>query len=549
MSGEAFGPAEFIIAADTIHTMDDGEPAPTFPTAIAISGGRIIAVGDRSQISQWSEPGTVVTDFGAATVTPGLSDGHSHPLMGAQMTTGADLTGARSVREAVGLIAAEAESLPTGAWVYGWGLAPEALEGAEAHRRLIDDATIGHPALIRLFDGHSLLCNTEALGLAGITGAREFDQGAIIVVDEDGEPTGKLVEEAAMILMDQVRPEPSPDELLASFLRALTEMSKSGLTSAHVMDFAGEPFELLEAAEGITDLPLRLTISPWCSPGSTEEEWNHLARLQGRRGRRWEISGVKFFMDGTVDNGTAWLEHPDRNGESARSFWPDPEEYSRAVEFFASRGIPTATHAIGDAAVAHVLDTIENLPPSSSAVTHRIEHIETVPDELLARFAELSVVASMQPTHCTHFAKSDHSDNWSFLLGDERADRGWRTRDLRDAGATLALGSDWPIAPFDPREIMADAQLRRRAGEPTAPEIGAAQALTARMALEGYTSHAARADGRFGDTGVIRVGARADLTVWAADPLLLDPDDLALCAIEATLIDGQFVHAPELQLS
>ena len=110
---------------------------------------------------------------------------------------------------------------------------------------------------------------------------------------------------------------------------------------------------------------------------------------------------------------------------------------------------------------------------------HRIEHIETIPADLIGRFRALDVTASMQPTHCTLYTSADHSDNWSERLGTERADRAFRCRDLRDAGARLALGSDWPVAPFDPRGVIADAQLRRPHGQPDAAPVLPDQALTA----------------------------------------------------------------------
>ena len=107
-------------------------------------------------------------------------------------------------------------------------------------------------------------------------------------------------------------------------------------------------------------LPLRLRISPWCMPGSGEQDWQRLAEQIGVGGKRWEVAGIKLFVDGTVDNGTAWLFEPDAYGESVAPFWPRPEEYAAAVRFFAGRGIPTATHAIGDAGVAAVLDAFES---------------------------------------------------------------------------------------------------------------------------------------------------------------------------------------------
>ena len=198
----------------------------------------------------------------------------------------------------------------------------------------------------------------------------------------------------------------------------------------------------------------------------------------------------------------------------------------------------------------YVLDALSDIPvgrtdspsPEPLRVPHRIEHIETIPDELLPRFRHLDVTASMQPTHCTLYTRADHSDNWSTRLGTERADRGFRIRDLRDAGARVALGSDWPVAPYDPRGIIADAQLRRRHGRPDEAPIGGQQRLTALMALEGYTTHAAAAAGlssrgRGDRTGISRrsVGLRVG-------PAEVPPDEFAESPVPLTVVAATVAH-------
>jgi predicted amidohydrolase YtcJ len=254
------------------------------------------------------------------------------------------------------------------------------------------------------------------------------------------------------------------------------------------------------------------------------------------------VDGVKFMIDGTVDGGTAWLEQPDRFGESTSPFWPEPEAYVEALRRLASAGVPTVTHAIGDQGVRYVLDALADLPAEPTRVPHRIEHIETVPSDLVGRFRAQNVTASMQPTHCTLYSKADQSDNWSHRLGNVRARRAWRTRDLREAGARLALGSDWPVAPYDPRGVLADAQLRRPHGHPEEEPIVPRQRLTARMSLEGYTTHAAAAAGLEQVSGRIREGFRADLSCFGLDPLLAPPDEFAQAPVPLTVVDGAVVH-------
>lgn len=532
---------DLIVLADTIHTLDDrsGTDPSLAVQAVAVSGGVIAAVGTRQDAQEWRKPGTRVIDLGSATLTPGLVDCHIHPVFGLDLTIGCDLSQATTLDEVRVLLRAEAGN--DGGWLRAWGLNPNAFGSAPLHRSVIDELSGGRPAIIRLFDGHSALANSRALEIAGIRGRQAFDQGAEIVCDADGVPTGLLLEAAALV--QHHVPKESFEERKTRLGNLLRGFARAGLTSGHVMDHSDESSALFQALEADGELPLRLRTAPWCMPGSGESEWKELARSVGTGGRRWSVEAIKLFVDGTVDNGTAWLYEPDLYGESTAPFWPQPAEYTAAVRYFASRGIPTATHAIGDAGVSHVLDALESLPgaiPSDvlRRTVHRIEHLETVPDELVARFRKTGVVASMQPTHCTHYSAADHSDNWSTRLGQVRANRAWRCRDLRDAGVTLGIGSDWPIAPFEPLPIIADAQLRRRSGHPEQEPIASGQALTALQALEGYTSHAAKAAGMWDVSGSITVGKRADFTAFELDPLTTPPDEFAASSVLGTFVDG-----------
>jgi predicted amidohydrolase YtcJ len=426
------------------------------------------------------------------------------------------------------------------AWVQAWGLDPNVFGGRPLTGDLIDDAVGGRPAFVRLFDAHSALVTPAALRIAGVDGPREFDQRSTVVCDPGGRPTGLLHEAAAMELVLGHTPKEPVAARAARLHVLLAEMAATGLTGGHVMDLLGDSQEVLAAAEQLGDLPLRLRFAPWCDPGVDAEGIAALIALQGHGGRRWRVGAVKFMLDGTIDNGTAWLETPDALGESTAALWPDAHDYTVALRAIAAAGVPTATHAIGDAAVRHVLDALEGVE-RSAAQPHRIEHLETVPSALIDRFVRQGVVASMQPTHCSHFTKADHSDNWSVRLGTQRADRAWRCRDLRDAGVPVVLGSDWPVAPFDARRGLAEARLRRPACEPDVPPVGPTQGLTARMALEGYTSHAALAAGEPGG-GRIAPGGRADFTAFTVDPLRADPDELADAPIALTVVDGVIVH-------
>ncbi|APE21198.1 MULTISPECIES: amidohydrolase [Streptomyces] len=503
------------------------DPELTGATAVAVRDGLITALGDTTDARGWRGPGTEVVDLGGATLTPGLTDAHSHPVWGLEMFTGTDLSG---VTDLEGLREALRTAERRDGWITGFGLDHNVFGGRPVHHDLIEDVLDGAPAHLRLYDGHSALVSATALKAAGITGPRAFAQLSEVVCDADGRPTGHLVEHAAMDLMTPVLPAQPYAERRDRLVELLTAMAATGLTSAHVMDLGGHDVPgLLTALEEDGELPLRLRLAPWCMPGVGEEELDGLVRLQGRAGRLWAVGGVKFFMDGTVEGGTAWLEHADCHGRGTDAFWPDPAAYSAAVGRLHRAGVGTATHAIGDAAVRHVLDTVEGL--GTGGPRHRIEHIETVPDDQLGRFAALGVVASMQPPH-TAYTRADHTDEWSRRLGEERAARAWRCRDLRDAGAHLALGSDWPIAHFDARQVLATARAPRGAAS-------ARHGLTGLMALEGMTTHAAVAAGEERFAGRIAPGYRADLTAFAVDPVEAPADETGQAPIRLTVAGGR----------
>ena len=528
--------ADALITGAVLRTLDPARPGSE-RADVAVKDGAIVAVG--ADAADWRGPATVVHDLAGATLTPGLVDGHMHPVLGATSFTGVDLSGCRTVAELRAALAGAVRGAGRGEWISGFGLDHNTFAGQPISNAVIEDVLDGLPAVLVLYDGHSALASDAALRAAGIDGPRDFASRSEIVCDPAGRPTGLLLEDGAVRLVQQLMPIPALAQRRAKVLELLHSMAATGLTGGHVMDLSGDALELVS---GLDELPLRLRFAPWAMPGAIDDQIDELIAQHGTSGPRWSIDAVKFFIDGTVEGGTAWLEHADCHGQSKDSFWRDPAEYTRAVHRLDAAGIQSATHAIGDAGVRHALDTIAGAPGRcrADAVRHRIEHIETLPYEQIKRFAELGVAASMQPTH-TAYTKADHSDEWSLRVGAERAARAWCCRDLRDSGATLVLGSDWPIAHFDPRQVLATAQLRRLPGTDTAPVLPG-QALTGLMALEGMTSHAAHATGQEHRSGRIAPGCRADLTAFAVDPATAPPDELADAPIRLTMLDGTVTH-------
>ncbi|MFD8142848.1 amidohydrolase [Streptomyces sp. NPDC059708] len=515
-------------------------------TALAAGeDGRILALGDDREVRALAGPATTAVDLKGAVVTPGLTDGHLHPVSGAELTHGLDLSGCTGLDDVRRELAARVRSLAPGEWLFGWGLDPNVFGDRPVGTAPFDSVLEGVPAFLLLFDAHSALASRRALELAGVDGPRTFGQAsAEVVCDTDGRPTGLLQEDAACELVERVAPRPTREQRRQRLAAALRAMAAAGLPGGHAMDANGESLELYAELDAAGELPLRLRVAPWCQPGTDAEGVRDLIGIQGTGGALWRVAGVKLFMDGTIDNGTAWLEHPDGHGESTRSFWPDPDAYTDVIARLHRAGVPTATHAIGDAAVRHVLDSVEKARAGGgpAGVRHRVEHIETVPDDTLRRFAALGVIASMQPTHCCDFTRADHTDNWSRRLGEERASRAWRCRDLWDAGATVVLGSDWPIAPFPPLGVMAGARHRRPSRDLTLAPHGPGQALTALEALRGMTTAAAYAEGAEHEAGRLAPGFRADLTVFAADPLTTPAEELPALPVLLTVSDGRPTH-------
>lgn len=539
--------ADRILIAERIYDFASiPDPTEPQPDAIAIRNGRVLATGLEANVRNLARKDTVIDEFPGKTITPGLVDGHTHIVFGLELTRGIQLTDL-TLSEVRDKLADAAADVAPHTWIFGWGVDPNIFSQTGFDGRIFDDVTADRPIFLRMRDAHSAVVNSATITRVGLTGQESFQDQSRIGIDERGKPTGYLLELAAMDLVWSQAPIETIEERADRLLEALEGMADSGLTGTHVMDFHPGSQELLELLESRSELPIRLRFSPMVPPGSSLEELHEILAKQGLRGRRWRVEGVKFMIDGTVDNGSAWLHEPDCYGEGQKSIWTDPDAYRAALRFFAERNISTATHAIGDQGVSFVLDAIESLGGLSTTTqaVHRIEHIETIPNATVERFAKLGVAASMQPIHGTRHTRADRSDNWSIRLGEERAARGWRSADLRRSGATLALGSDWPVTPFDPRVMMAESMIRRPVNRPDLAPVQPEQGLTVTEVFEGYTTHAAAAIGST-DEGSLVPGARAALTIFEADPFELQGEDLARVGVWGTYVDGEPIARKEL---
>lgn len=532
---------QLIIWGARIRTLDPQQP---FCTAVAIRDGVIVAAGDDDAIRALRGPGTAVINGRGIAFVPGLTDSHMHPISSSIATRGVDTFDAVTLEDLRSKLRAEAETLGPDDWVVGWGVHYEMFGPTGIRGDLIDEAVGGRPTYLRFFDGHSGVANRAALQIAGVTGAVHFDEAATVGVDENGVPTGELLEGAAMNLVWDVVPPLSPEAAYARYQESYRRFAQVGLTTVHAMEATPDEFAIYQQLEDRGDLLCRSVVPLWQSPHMTFAEMRDQIPLRDEHGALWRGGAVKFFIDGVIETGTGWLTHPDTRGNGTLPFWPDPQKYAAAVSLFAEAGFQCITHSVGDGGVRCALDAYQAasaFPQNGLNGPHRIEHDELVEPADVPRFAAENVVASMQPLHMAAM-QADHSDEWADRAGPERTARAFPTRSLLESGAIVALGSDWSVAPFDPRLGMAWVRLRRPPGSVEMPPRAINQALTGLETLHGYTTGAAAAINEGHLSGRIAPGYRGDLTGFAADPVDTDADALVDLPVLMTIMNGRITH-------
>lgn len=525
--------AEFAIVNAHVRTMG---ALPS--SAVAWSGDRIVAVGD--DVVAHIDGTTQVIDAAGATITPGLTDGHQHLLQGAVFAQGLCLDRVATLGALRDAIATERRRIGPDAWLLGYAMEYAALEGAKYHHSLIDDVAGPGPMFLYALDVHTGFVNETALRQAGVTGSMRLADASIVVCDDSGSPTGELLEMAAMRTVLNYVPTPTRDQRLQWYADAMAAQNAVGITEIHMMDGNLETIAALRSLEERGQLGVRVLQHHFIYPYTPDDEVAELLATASHCGDGWQADGVKFMLDGVIDTGTAWLEEPDTMGMGTEPMWPDITLYHRRARMFHDAGFRIATHAIGDRAVREVLDLYDRLPGGSSG-RHRIEHIETSPDATISRFAPQRVTASMQPVH-TRWVAHDMTDPWSQRLGATRCGHGWRHGDLFASGALVVLGSDWPVAPYDPRMGFFASQERRAHDVADPRPIGVTRALTAEQTLAGYTRNAAVAVGADRERGAIQPGYIADLVMWQADPVEVAPADVIDLPVLLTVARGRVVH-------
>ena len=510
-------------------------------SALLVIDGRIAAVGSDAEILVAAgAAGAEVRDLAGAVVTPGLFDSHTHPNWAAEVTAGVDLGGLDSIEAIREALAREHARLPEAAWLRGWNLEYEAFEHTGMLGSLIEDAAPGRPVALICYDLHTALGTAPALAAAGIDGARAFDDTSEVVVDQEGVPTGELREPSAYQLLFAAAPKATHDEQRDALRDMFRRLAATGLTGGAIMDGNVATVDLLAELEDRGELDHRITVHHWHGVGDSDDDIAAVIGAKDRRGDLWQTGAIKLFSDGVIDTGTAWLHEVDAVGDGKAAFWPSWQRFAEVVRAYHDAGMLIATHAVGDYAVNRVLEVYAALPERAGVPFHSIEHLEVLSDADVEALRGSGITASMQPLHM-QWREADGGDNWAVRLGEDRAATGYRVRDVLDAGVRLTLGSDWPVAQFDPRLGMAWARGRHTPGDSSAHVFEPAQQLSGEEALLAYTLWPAQARGH-ASRGVLAVGADADLTVWGVDPVEATPDELPHVPIVMTVVAGRVVH-------
>ncbi|HUH53612.1 MAG TPA: amidohydrolase family protein [Microbacteriaceae bacterium] len=510
-------------------------------TAVLIEDGYISAVGHDAEISaQASKAGINIQDLQGAVVTPGLYDSHAHPHWAVKLTSGIDLGGIKTLEELREVLSIEESKLGDGEWLIGWNLEFAVFDGLEIHADLIEESVAGRPTAIMFYDLHTGFGTRAALEAAGIIEPRKFSDRSEIVMGKDGMPTGELSEPSAYNLLFEAAPSRDRNEEREKLKQMFSRFAEVGLTGCAIMDGKPETISLVAELEEREELDLRLTIHQWHAVGDDDATVGLRIAEKDNHGKLWRADAIKLFSDGVIDTGTALLHTPDSCGHSTKGFWLDWRRFKEVVQKYHDAGMLVATHAVGDAAVFEVAKVYKSLTDRPGLPFHSIEHLEVLTDADIEQLRDTKITASMQPLHM-QWRSADNDDSWSSRLGPKRWNNGYRVRDILDAGIRLVLGSDWPVAQYDPRIGMAWARGRKAPGLSAAPVFEAAQQLSGREALLAYTLWPAQARGN-DNQGKIEAGCVGDLTVWASDPVTASPDELINIPILMTILGGRITH-------
>ena len=548
--------ADLILVDAIIHTMD---PAMPEAHALAVKDGRIVALGDPEEVlAAHRGTDTVVIDAGGAVTLPGLIDAHAHVMNLGRFLATVDLFGTESAEEVAERVRAAARSRAPGEWILGRGWDQNDWEVKEfPTQELLDRAAPANPVFLDRVDGHAVWVNSAALEAGGVTATTPDVAGGQVLRDAEGRPTGILID-FATDLVERAIPVPGEEELGAMLDAAQERIVSLGMTGVHDMGVGPDTLALYRRLDAAGRIVPRFVVYFSARSPATIEWWRtEGAALYGEPGSRFRVRGPKMYADGALGSrGAALLAPYSDSPEMTGTFLVEPDSLAAIVAGAFELGLQPAIHAIGDAGNRAALDAIEaaersrpitpcggNRTGACSAaadVRPRIEHVQVVALDDIPRFAELGVIASYQPTHAT-------SDMYwaEDRTGPERIRGAYAWRRMRDTGARLACGSDFPVESPNPFfGIYAAVTRQDQEGWPEGgwrPE----ERMTREEALACFTRDAAWAAGMEDEVGTLSVGKRADFVIVDRDPFTAPAEELWKTRVLRTVIDGVTVYEAE----
>ncbi len=527
----------FILFNGSVWT---GNPRQPWAEAVAVRGGRIVGVGTVAEVRKRTASGATEIDLKGGLVLPGFIDSHTHFLAGGFSLSSVQLRDASSRAEFAARIAAKARGLAAGEWIVNGEWDHERFDPPELPRKeWIDAATPANPVWVQRLDQHMGLANGLALELAGITRDTPAPAGGEIVKDpQTGEPTGVL-KDAAMDLVAGRIPPPSAAENLRAAEAALREAARHGVTSLNEMADVSS-FEVFEELDRRGKLTTRVHVF---IPITRVGEFGRLKSRLSPGNPRLRLAGLKGFVDGSLGSATALFFEPYADDPKAFGLFQDqmfPEGIMEKRLLEADRaGIQVAIHAIGDRANGLLLDLFEKAAAADGPRDRRwrIEHAQHLRPGDIARFGRLGVVASVQPYHLIDDGR------WAGKkIGPERIRTAYAFRSLRDAGAVLAFGSDWTVAPLDPLAGIFAAVTRRTLDGKNPGGWIPGEKVSVEDAVKAYTINGAYAQFAEADKGSIEAGKLADLVVLDRDIFRIPAEEIAGVDVVLTVCDGNIVY-------
>ena len=507
---------------------------PGGPTAIAVQGGRVTAVGSDADVTSLAATHTRRIRLNGRRVVPGFIDNHTHFVSGGFMLARVQLRDAATRKEFASRIGEYAQRYP-GEWVLGGSWDHERWGGELPRRGWIDPLTPQTPVFVTRLDLHMGLANTRALELAGITADTPDPPGGSIVRGPNGQPTG-ILKDTAQSLVSRVIPGPSQAELDAALQAAARHAIERGVTLVTDMGNS-DHLETYRRAHGRRDLPLRVYS---VVPLSTWRQMVDHVKREGRGDHRLSWGAVKAFVDGSLGSTTAWLHEPydDAPGDTGLVV-TDLHELRRDLLAADAAGLHLIVHAIGDRANDWILDTFRDAVATNGPRDRRfrVEHAQHLTRAAIPRFGAEGVIPSMQPYHAIDDGR------WAEKrIGPERIKTTYAFRDLLDAGARLAFGSDWTVAPLDPLLGVYAAVTRRTIDGATPGGWVPEQRISVDEAMAAYTANNAYAVYLEDVLGTLEAGKYADLVVLSDDIFAIDPVEIEHVRVDLTMVEGETVY-------